>query len=239
MTTPEPQVRFYDLSGPEPWSPACWCTRYALNYKGIPYTVTKLSYPDIRPTCERLFADMTGLHATVPIIEILGDKLQALNDSTPIARLLNEKFPASEGYRDLKGLDVMDDYQRKSVPCRKAILSWILADVHDCALDPHDGSKEYFKRTREERFKVPLSEVTEKVGGGEEAVLQQIREGWEPLRQRMMQEDGTGDPTYQDFFDASNVKWIEAASPEKGKKLMELYGDDTFVKLMKKVEKYT
>ncbi|RDW71831.1 hypothetical protein BP5796_07865 [Coleophoma crateriformis] len=236
MATSKLLVRFYDLSGPKTWSPACWSTRYALNYKGIPYTVTKLSYPDIRPTCERLFADMTGLRATVPIIEILGDKPQALNDSTPIARLLNERFPASEGYRDLKCLDVMDDYQRKSRHCRQAILLWIVADVHGYALDPHE---EYFKRTREESFKVPLSEVTEKIGGGEEAVLQQIREGWEPMRQRMMQEDGTGDPTYQDFFDASNVKWVEASSPEKGKKLMDLYGDDTFVKLMKKVEKYT
>jgi hypothetical protein len=35
------------------------------------------------------------------------------------------------------------------------------------------------------------------------------------------------------------VKWIEAASPEKAKKLMGLWGDDTFTKLMKKVNKYS
>jgi hypothetical protein len=34
------------------------------------------------------------------------------------------------------------------------------------------------------------------------------------------------------------MKWIEAASPEKYQKLLGLYGDDTFTKLMKKVEKY-
>lgn len=35
--------------------------------------------------------------------------------------------------------------------------------------------------------------------------------------------------TYLDFYDASLVKWIEAANAEKGKRLMNLYGDDTFV----------
>lgn len=44
--------------------------------------------------------------------------------------------------------------------------------------------------------------------------------------------------TYLDFYDASLVKWIEAANAEKGKRLMNLYGDDTFVKLMNKVKDY-
>jgi hypothetical protein len=45
--------------------------------------------------------------------------------------------------------------------------------------------------------------------------------------------------TYVDFYDAAGVKWVEAASKEKYDKLMDLYGDDTFRKLMKKVEKYS
>ena len=44
---------------------------------------------------------------------------------------------------------------------------------------------------------------------------------------------------YLDFRDAGNVKWVEVSSPEKYEKLMGLYGDDTFDKLMKKVEKYS
>jgi hypothetical protein len=36
-----------------------------------------------------------------------------------------------------------------------------------------------------------------------------------------------------DFFDAAQVKWVEAASIEKSHKLMGIYGDDTFTKLMK------
>lgn len=48
----------------------------------------------------------------------------------------------------------------------------------------------------------------------------------------------TNEATYIDFSDASNVRWVEAASKEKYQKLLNLYSDDTFIKLMKKVEKY-
>jgi ketosteroid isomerase-like protein len=44
--------------------------------------------------------------------------------------------------------------------------------------------------------------------------------------------------TYIDFVDASNFRWVEAANAEKGKRLMNLYGDDTFTKLMNKVKPY-
>ena len=44
--------------------------------------------------------------------------------------------------------------------------------------------------------------------------------------------------TYIDFFDASLFRWVEAANAEKGVRLMNLYEDDTFTKLMNKVKPY-
>jgi hypothetical protein len=44
--------------------------------------------------------------------------------------------------------------------------------------------------------------------------------------------------TYIDFYDASLFRWVEGANVEKGKGLMNLYGDDTFTKLMNKVKPY-
>ncbi len=99
-------VRFYDLSGPKPWSPACWCTRYALNYKGIPYETSKYS------------------------------------------------------------------------------------------LDKTDGSREFFRRTREERLGCLLSEIVEKKCGGEEKCLENLKQQWLPLKERMANEDGTGERKY-------------------------------------------
>lgn len=43
---------------------------------------------------------------------------------------------------------------------------------------------------------------------------------------------------YVDFFDAGVVKWVQGASQEKYEKLLGIYGDDTFTKLMRKVERY-
>jgi glutathione S-transferase len=193
MSSPEPLVRFYDLSGPKTWSPACWSTRYALNYKGIPYSITKLSYPAIRPTCEKLFPDMTGLEATVPIIEILGPNHKALNNSTPIAELLNERFTEEAGYKHLKGIEEVKKYEAETASLGLALLRWVIQDVWENALDPNDCSREYFKKTREAVFNCELKDVTELRGGGEAAVIEDIKKAWALLRDRMKGEDGTGE----------------------------------------------
>ncbi|KAH8799731.1 hypothetical protein F5884DRAFT_847958 [Xylogone sp. PMI_703] len=234
MPTPEPSVRFYDLSGPKPWSPACWCTRFALNYKGIPYTTVKLSYPAIKPKCEELFTDMTGLDATVPIIEILGPNYKALNDSTPIAHLLNERFTEEMGYKHLRDVG----FEHPSM-AGQGIYPWIVNDVYENCLDPSDGSKEFFKRTREEDMECELKDVMEVLGKGEETLLNLIRERFSRLRERLKNDDGSNEPTYWDFYEAAKLKWVQAASPEKYEKLLRLYGDNTFTKLLKKVEKYS
>lgn len=157
MASQEPLVRFHELSGPKPWSPYNWCTRYALNYKQIPYTVTKISYPGIRGKCEELFGDLdaAGVEATSPIIEILQPPYKALNDSTPIVKLLNERFTGKDGFKHLKGVDELEDYQnavRALGGVGKSILTWVINDVYNNALDPNDGSKEYFKQTREKNW---------------------------------------------------------------------------------------
>lgn len=196
MTTPEPLVRFYDLSGPKPWSPACWCTRFALNYKGIPYQTIKLSYPAIKPKCEELFLEMAGLDATVPIIEILGPNYKALNDSTPIARLLNERFTAEMGYKHLK--DVGFEYPSMA---NEGIFPWICYDVYKNSLDPSDGSKEFFKRTREESIKCDLKDVAEVLGKGEEAILDMIRDRFSRLRERLKDDDGLSERESSKLYD--------------------------------------
>ncbi|RFU30601.1 hypothetical protein B7463_g5756, partial [Scytalidium lignicola] len=234
-----PLVRFYELSGPKSWSPFCCCTKYALNYKRIPYETVKLSYPAISPTCTKLFPDMTNLKATVPIIEILGEDYEVLNNSTPIAKLLNQRFPESAGFRDLKGLDKIDAYAAETSKKGSCIFGWVVFDVYENALDKTDGSREFFRRTREESEGCRLEDITQVVDGGEDQLLEAMRKAWAPLRERMQGEDGTGEPTYLDFYDASHFRWVEASSAEKGKKLMDLFGDDTFEKLLKKVEPYS
>ena len=55
MPNKERLVRLYELSGEPPGSPYCYLSRFALDSKGIPFAVSKVSFPAIRPTCEKFF----------------------------------------------------------------------------------------------------------------------------------------------------------------------------------------
>jgi hypothetical protein len=252
----EPLVRFYDLSGPKPWSPACWRTRYALNFKRIPFECVKLSYPAVKPKCRELLSPtIEDRDATVPIIEILQGPYVVLNDSTPIAKLLNERFTEKDGYSEIKLVKEVEKYEEEIMFRQRAIFRWISCDVWKNALDDKDGSKEYYRTTREINLG-PLETITERRGGGDAAVYEDHKVQWLGLKERMAKEDGTGEresshlkldwdlwdwqiiASYIDFYDASLFRWVEAANAEKGLRLMNLYEDDTFTKLMNKVKRY-
>jgi Glutathione S-transferase, C-terminal domain len=211
----------------------------------------KLSYPAIKPTCHKLLSpEIADSDCTVPIIEILQSPYVAINDSTPITELLNERFTPKDGYPEIKMIEEM----KKMPPRGRGVFLWICYDVWANALDENDGSKEYFKRTREKSMG-PLEDILNTKGGGDEAVFEGFKTQWLPLKERMAKEDGTGErkfsvklwrnlkliastATYIDICDASIVRWVEAANAEKGRRLMNLYGDDTFTKLMNKVKPY-
>jgi hypothetical protein len=61
------------------------------------------------------------------------------------------------------------------------------------ALDKEDGSREFFKSTREADAKCDLKDFMDVRGGGEEKVLEDIRIAWLSLQSRMKDEDGTGE----------------------------------------------
>lgn len=136
---------------------------------------------------------MAGLDETVPIIEILGPDYKALNDSTPIAVLLNEKFTEKDGFKDLKGIDDASKWEMEVGMLGRHVIRWIMNDIYENSLDPNDGSKKYFKSTREDYLKCELKDVTEVKGGGEAAVLEGIKSSWIPLKDRMATEDGNGE----------------------------------------------
>ncbi|KAH8694076.1 putative glutathione S-transferase [Talaromyces proteolyticus] len=98
-------VHFFDitcsLDGPrKSWSPNTLKTRTVLNYKGIKYTQSWVSYPDIAALSEGLKMPPTGttIKYTLPAIvhkaSITSNPYGALNDSLPIALHLEKTFPA-------------------------------------------------------------------------------------------------------------------------------------------------
>jgi len=129
----------------------------------------------------------------VPIIEILQAPYVALNDSTPIAELLNERFTEKDGYPELKLVEETSEHSsNNSKFAARAAFTWIVYDVWKNALDEHDGSKEYFKRTREAELG-PLHEFLVTKRGSEENVFEDHKVAWLYLKERMAKEDGTGE----------------------------------------------
>ncbi len=79
----------------------------------------------------------------------------------------------------------------------RAIFRWICCDVWRNALDGNDGSKEYFRKTREERLGVRLEDVLEVKGGGEEKIIEGFKVQWEALRERMSGGNGKGEREFE------------------------------------------
>ncbi|CAE7202200.1 unnamed protein product [Rhizoctonia solani] len=96
-------IVFYDLAdaNKKHWSFNPYKTRLSLNYKGLPYRVVYLSFPDIEPTLKELGAPQvskTFPRYTLPVIaDPSADpngKPTYVSDSFKIALYLDEKYPA-------------------------------------------------------------------------------------------------------------------------------------------------
>lgn len=101
-------------------------------------------------------------------------------------------------------MEQLEDYEETSAQfLGRSILRWIMNDVYENALDKNDGSQEYFKRTREEFLGCELKDVTEVRGGGEAAVLEDLKRSWEGLRKRMAGDDGESEREF--FFNSLSL----------------------------------
>lgn len=97
----------------------------------------------------------------------------------------------------MEGVEEVEDHVKEvkkgDMGLVRAIFRWIAADIYENALDANDGSKEFFRRSREGNAGCKLGEIIEVKGGGEEKLLDELRVCWGSLRERMRGEDGNGD----------------------------------------------
>lgn len=136
---------------------------------------------------------MNDIGATVTTIEIPQPPCQVLKDSTPIAKLLNEWFTEKDGFKPLKLVDEVGEYDAGGAKyLGRAVIRWIMFDAYKNSLDKKGGSREYFKITRESGLGCRPKDVTEVRGGGEAAVFEDLKVRWGIMRERMAREDGTG-----------------------------------------------
>ncbi|KAJ5110951.1 Glutathione S-transferase-like protein ustS [Penicillium argentinense] len=160
-------VHFFDITSTLPgpsksWSPNTLKVRAVLNFKGIPYTQSWISYPDIAPLIKSLSLppNATGTPYTLPAIihpSITTNKSNAMMDSLPIILHLDKTFPNPPLFPsgDASYALVMA-LSKVAAGMGTGIRQLVIPNVPQ-HLD--ERGQEYFNRTRAVAFGKPLDQV--------------------------------------------------------------------------------
>ncbi|KAL4926994.1 glutathione S-transferase family protein [Aspergillus undulatus] len=230
-------VHFFDLLSELPgksWSPSTFKTRLAMNYKGIPYTQSFISYPDIAPLLTSLSVPPHpegGAHTayTLPAIihpSVTSTPTGALMDSLSIARHLDEQFPERPLFPSgdaSYALAVAADRIMHDVAVVGYGLLFTAITDH---LDPR--GREYFIRTRAEMFGKPVAEMRPT---DEERVklIEKMKEEMKPVVDILKGRDGKKGPFlegqtlgYADLVVQSYLTWFKIVEKGIWRELIEL-----------------
>ncbi|KAG8692564.1 hypothetical protein FRC09_011112 [Ceratobasidium sp. 395] len=189
--TKENPIIFYDLTGKDgiSWSPNTYKTRLTLNYKGLPYRVEKLSFPDIQAKYKEL--GITSAPYTLPLIadpsSEPNSKPTYVSDSFKIAVYLDDKYPAPQypvvfppGTRALQHLIVTEYYPTVAVS-----LAPLISPSVPERLD--ERGAEYWYRTRGNRFQPPTEEAAAKL-------RQEVAQKWDGIAKSLDFNNNTAEP---------------------------------------------
>ncbi|KAG8682704.1 hypothetical protein FRC11_014518, partial [Ceratobasidium sp. 423] len=189
-------IVFYDLADAnnQSWSFNPYKTRLCLNYKGLPYRVVYLSFPDIEPKLKELGAPPASESFPRYTLPVIADpstdpngKPTYVSDSFKIALYLDEKYPApkypaifSPGTHGLQNL-LMTEYLPSLVSPIVALCAPNLWQILD------SRSIEHIKRTRGGNYiPEPLSKEA-KVN-----LLKQVQQKFENLTNSLNINNGIG-----------------------------------------------
>ncbi|KAI9745389.1 MAG: hypothetical protein M1818_000923 [Claussenomyces sp. TS43310] len=191
------------------WSLNPWKARLALNYKGIPYETRWTEYPEIAPLFKS-FGIAPNSAGSVPyaIPAVRMPDGRYIMDSAKIAEALEAQQPlpslqlaSPRVGRTQEAVQLTD----------KALTPVAKTRVPETVLNP--GSIEYFRRTRSQRFGMPLEELARSELAGE-AAWTRAAEGLARVR-GVLAEDESGpyvmglEPGFADFVLAGFWRFMQ------------------------------
>jgi len=152
------------------FSPNTFRTRFALQYKGIPFETEWIEFPDIEPrlkACGALANDpsLTPIPYTVPALAIYetdhdgNEELkEVIMESNRIAVFLDQKYQSRQLFR---GSPASQEAQRVFISLISAVLHPVLVPllVPSAVNQLSPRSAEYYRRTREIKFGCKLEEL--------------------------------------------------------------------------------
>ncbi|CAI7667634.1 unnamed protein product [Penicillium manginii] len=203
---PSEPVHFFDIISTLPgssksWSPNTLKVRAVLNFKGIPYTQSWISYPDIAPLLKSLDVapNATGTPYTLPAIihkdSITTNPHGALMDSLPIVLHLDKIFPSPPLFPSGDASYALLVALGKVVGAMGPAVRQLIVPNVPQHLDPR--GQEYFNRTRAETFGKPLSEVRPKDQAGVDEIWKIVEAESETLVKMLKGRDGKRGPFFE------------------------------------------
>lgn len=203
-----------------------------LNFKGIPYTQSWISYPDIKPlvTGLDLAPNKDGIPYTLPAIihsSVTTNSHGAMMDSHPIIEHLDKVFPSPPLFPSGDASYALFLAVEKIAGLiGPAIAARILPRVPD-GLDPR--GREYFIHTRTEWFKKPLAEMLPTDQEKIDELWTLVEKQSQALIQMLQGREGKKGPFFEgetpgfaDLFLACRVAFLERFDQEFFKKLVDL-----------------
>lgn len=197
-------LKLYELAGRDDrrFSPTCWRVRMALAHKGLEVERVPTPFTGI--------AEIGGgLSKTVPILEHDG---RFLNESTTIARYLEETFPDRPSLFGGPGgaalCEFVDSWTLATL--HQQLVTFVVKDIVDhCA----ECDVEYFRTSREQRF----GRTLEAVQAGREERVDAFRGSLLPLRVTLKRQPYLmGErPGYGDYIVLGAFQWVRSVSPFK------------------------
>jgi glutathione S-transferase len=192
--------RLFELCGRDParvFSPFCWRSRMALAHKGLDFESVPWRFTET----ERLaFAK----HDRVPVL-VDGELVVA--DSWAIAQHLDAAYPDAPSL-----LHGRPESYRFIIAWTDTVLSPAIGRLIVSDIPPLLGEMEraYFVASREQRYGMPLAEVT----AGREARLPAFRETLRPLRVAVSAQPFLGGdaPDYADYVVFGSFMWARSVS---------------------------
>jgi glutathione S-transferase len=195
-------ITMYDLAGDEAerrFSPFCWRARMALAHKGLDVETVPWRFTEK----DKLPAPNDG---RVPVIV---DGGRVVHDSTAIADYLEQRYPDRPSLFGGTASRAVTRFVQNWVEMvvQGGLIRFVVLDIwrHAAA-----GDRDYFRRSREERFQARLEDVVR----DRDARLPQFRASLDPLRRTVERQNFVaGDaPAWADYVVFGAFQWARAIS---------------------------
>jgi glutathione S-transferase len=195
-------LELYDLAGAEEdrrFSPFCWRIRLALAHKGLPVTTIPWRFTEK----ERIAPSRQGR------VPVLVDDGRWIADSWAIANHLEDEYPERPSlFGGPLGRALSRFYNNwTDAVLQPGLIRFTLVDI---LRHIHEKDREYFRRSREERFRQTLEAVV----AGREQLLAAFREGLTPLRLTLEAQPflAGSAPLYADYIVFGAFQWVRCIS---------------------------